>query len=352
MIEAIGTDVPAHVGLGATLHKTDFQIVGIFGCGLGPGSEGHVVVDAQEIDGRLDDVKVAWFHLGIATDRLLVISGHLGIAAEQHRVGEPAVYPMVDDVGSEAVFGTAAGWMHPSHVEGDTDLALAAHFAVGAHGQAMGKQQVMGHLEGDLGSLEARGMLAVLVAQLNDDGRFIMGDPTIDQIAELAETDPGIVFEIMDDAPFQPSALVLEGLGQVPVVQGDRRFDAGGMQGFQQAAIKGHTSLVDGTGALRQDARPGDGEAVGLESQLLHDFNIFLEVMIVIAGLMGGIAIGDLARLGAKTVPDGLALAIGLPSTLDLGGSGGRPPLKTGRELHFTHISSSRKDSVHHTDSY
>jgi hypothetical protein len=46
---------------------------------------------------------------------------------------------------------------------------------------------------------------------------------------------------------------------------------------------------------LRIDARPGDGEAVGLEAEGLHELHVFFVAVVVIVGDVAGVSLVGLA---------------------------------------------------------
>ena len=54
------------------------------------------------------------------------------------------------------------------------------------------------------------------------------------------------------------------------MVERDERADAGGEQVVDETVVEVEACLVDAAASLRQDARPGDREAVRVEAELLH----------------------------------------------------------------------------------
>src|SRR5690606_17249014 len=83
--------------------------------------------------------------------------------------------------------------------------------------------------------------------------------------------------------------------------------------------------------AFRKDARPADGEAIGVGADVvLHQRNVFLVPVIVIVGDVAGVAVLDVAGRVRVRVPDRLALAVLVPRALDLIGRGGRAPEEAG----------------------
>src|SRR5262249_15950528 len=85
--------------------------------------------------------------------------------------------------------------------------------------------------------------------------------------------------------------------------------------------------------ALRKDARPGDGEAIGVGAKRTHERHVLLVSMVVIVGDVSGVAVLDLARRVREGVPDRRTLAVLVPRAFDLVRRGGRAPEKTIGEL-------------------
>ena len=130
----------------------------------------------------------------------------------------------------------------------------------------------------------------------------------------------------VDLDPALPAAeLFLEGLGQVPVVQGDERLDPGFGQRVDQAVVEIESRLVDRGMALRKDPGPGHREPVGVASQVPHQRHVLLIAVVVVAGNVAALRHPSLV---GESVPDRLPLAPLESPTLDLIGRGGDPPGK------------------------
>ena len=106
----------------------------------------------------------------------------------------------------------------------------------------------------------------------------------------------------------------------------DERADAVCHELVNERIVKIDALLVDCAGALGQDTRPGEGEAVVLDAHLLHQRDVLLEPMIVVAGDVAGMAAKDTARFMGEIVPDVSALAVLEGCALDLVGRGRRAP--------------------------
>ena len=66
---------------------------------------------------------------------------------------------------------------------------------------------------------------------------------------------------------------------------------------------------TDRADALRQNARPGEGEAVVFYAQPRHELYVFFDAVIMMAGDIAGVTAVDFARPVGKRIPDGRTLA-------------------------------------------
>ena len=85
-------------------------------------------------------------------------------------------------------------------------------------------------------------------------------------------------------------------------------------------------------GAVGLHARPRDREAVGLEAEGRHQVEVLAPAVVVVAGDVAGVAVGDGAGHAAERVPDRLAAPILVHGPLDLVGGGGGAEAESGRE--------------------
>ena len=121
------------------------------------------------------------------------------------------------------------------------------------------------------------------------------------------------------------------------MVEGHQGLDAVLQQLIAEVLVKFDTGFVDLARALGQDAGPADGKAVGFQAHLFHQGHILPPAVVKINGGIGVLAVGNAAgAVVDQSVPDGLALAVGIPAALDLGGCSGGAPQKVFRE--FGHI--------------
>ena len=166
--------------------------------------------------------------------------------------------------------------------------------------------------------------------------RLVEGDPVVHQVAEIVKEDGGVVQIPVDYLPVTEAALDLQGVGQIPVVDGGVDLNASPLQGGKQAFIIVDPRGVDLTHALRQDAGPGEGQAVGLHAQLFEQGHVPLDVVIGVAADVRDAAVLDLAGQAAEHVPDGWAAPVFKGRAFDLLGGGGHAPDKVfgKRDLH------------------
>ena len=114
----------------------------------------------------------------------------------------------------------------------------------------------------------------------------------------------------------------------------DEGADAGGKQFIDQCVVKIDTLRIDFSGAVGQKTRPGEGEAVVLHAHLLHQCDVFLEAMVMIAGDVAGVALKDLAVFMGKVAPDVAALAVFIGGAFDLVGRSRSAPDEILPEAH------------------
>ncbi len=164
------------------------------------------------------------------------------------------------------------------------------------------------------------------MAQEADAPRLVVGDPVGDAVAQGSADHVGVLHKRLGRGPRRPAAGVLERLGQVPVVEGGKGGDAGLQQPVDQPPVEVQAGLVDSTAAVGQDARPGDGEAIGAQAERLHQGDVFRPAVVVVAGDVAVAAVDDVARRVAEAVPDRLAPPVFVPRPLDLIGASRRAP--------------------------
>src|ERR1700716_858087 len=136
--------------------------------------------------------------------------------------------------------------------------------------------------------LEPRGVAAVFVADVDEGAHLVEGHEVIDAVGEMLGDVAGVGGEGFGGVAGLPAAFVFEGLGEVPMEEGAVGLDVVCEQLVDEAIVEVETLRVGCAGALRIDARPGYGEAVGLEAEGLHDLYVFFVAVVVIVGYVAG----------------------------------------------------------------
>ena len=212
--------------------------------------------------------------------------------------------------------------------EHHADLAGVAASPVCLDGFAVPQQQVVDCLVGVGEVCQPRSMGTEGVTHETGDPGLVDGRPVRHPVAQAAEDLLGVCGKPVRAVAVEPAALVLERLGQVPMVEGGVRLYAGCQQGIHQAVVESQAERVGCAFPLGEDARPGDRKAVALKTQALHEVDVLAPAVIVVGGDIAGLAIGDVVRLVGVAVPDTLTLAVGVPAAFDLVSGGGRAPGK------------------------
>ena len=171
-------------------------------------------------------------------------------------------------MGGADVLGVFDGGAGDGRVFGEA--YLGAGFAVGAdglHSEAVGQAaEVSGLGEGFLRELEAGGVEAVAVAELDEGADLVGGHEVADAVGEVLGYVAGVGCVGLGGLALLPAASVFEGLGQVPVEEGAEGLDSGGEEGVYEAVVEVEAFGVRGAGAGGEDAGPGYGEAEGFEA--------------------------------------------------------------------------------------
>ena len=252
------------------------------------------------------------------------------VDALEQRVEIPAVQHTVVDQSGALVLVARGGWLDRAQVQNDTHPGRASAHVAAHHrrGHAVREQQVVGDawVQGRVG--EAGGVGAGGMAEPRHDPGLVVRYPVVHTVAQPVRDDLRVVGEAVDCLAVGPAATVLQGLGQVPVVERDERPDAALEQELDQAIVEVEPRSVGPPASFRLHARPGHREAVGAQAHLAHQGHVVAGAMIVIVGGLTGAAVGDLARDGGEDVPNALAPPILMRRALDLIGARGRAPEK------------------------
>ena len=109
------------------------------------------------------------------------------------------------------------------------------------------------------------------------------------------------------------------------MIQAQPRFDAGGQQFVDQPVVEGEARFICGSSPLRQHARPGNREPIGLNAQPFHQGDILPVTMVVVARDIAGVVVLYFAVLTVD-VPDTRSSAVFFRCALDLETRGGDTP--------------------------
>ena len=246
----------------------------------------------------------------------------------EHGVEEPAVEVAVGAAGGVFVRGVFR--VARPQVQGDADApALREIAAEEGHGFRMRRHQHVRDADRRREIRLAGGVAPLEVAGEGDDERLVQRDPERDPVSQRSEHGCCVVDEAVGGFWILPAPSVLKCLGKVPVIERDRRGDARVEQLIHEPAVEVQARTVRHAAARGEDARPGDREAVTPEAETLHQPHVVPVPVVVIAGDVAGLPVGDLPGRAAEPVPDRLAAAVLADRTLDLVGSGRRSPHKT-----------------------
>ncbi|GAA2165038.1 hypothetical protein GCM10010403_48700 [Glycomyces rutgersensis] len=248
-----------------------------------------------------------------------------GVLAEEDRVEEDPVRDPVH--GLHGLFFAA----DLGRVEHDRD-PLGPDAAQRLDGEAVREVEVVHGRERGGGLGAARRVVAVAVAEVRRAPRLVEGPPGVDAVGEAGADDRGVVAEALGGLALGPAAAVLKGLREVPVVERRHRLDAGLDELVDEPVVEVEALGVGRSGAVGLDARPGDGEAVGVDAEGLHEGDVLVDPVVVVAGHGAGLAAPGLAGGRREGVPNGLAPAVLGRRALDLvGGRGGSPQEALGK---------------------
>jgi hypothetical protein len=99
------------------------------------------------------------------------------------------------------------------------------------------------------------------------------------------------------------------------MIEAKPRLDIGRNKRVDQAILKSQSGFVRGAAAGWHDPRPRDGKAVGIDTEIAHEADVFGIAMVVVAGDVTGIAVCDSSALPTLHIPDAR------PTTVLVGGA-------------------------------
>ena len=197
----------------------------------------------------------------------------------------------------------------------------------------MGQYGVMTDLvEPGAVELEARGEHTAAMTLLYEGLHLVDREDLAHAIGQFAGDMGRVVAEGLGGVARLPTAALLQGLRQVPVIERREGFDTRGKQLVDQAVVEVEALGIGLASAVGKHARPGDREAIGLRPHPLHQRDVFLVAVIVIDAGLAARAVANAAGLPSERVPDRRTAAVDLGGALDLVGRRRRSPAKAIRE--------------------
>ncbi len=170
------------------------------------------------------------------------------------------------------------------------------------------------------------------MAQEGDAPGFIDRCSGVQAIAEVLADDGGIVAKPASDIAIHPAALVLQGAGQVPVVERGKRLQPPLEHAVDQPIVEVEPGLIYGAGAFGDQPRPGQREAIAFKAGVADQVEILRPAIVVVAGHVAVVGVLHVAGGRRKRIPDGRSPPIGL-ATFDLIGSRGGAKDEIGPEI-------------------
>ena len=164
----------------------------------------------------------------------------------------------------------------------------------------------------------SRRVLARPVPEPRGDPRLVVRDPVGDAVAEPLRDCFGVPDERFRGRARGPAALVLERLRQIPVVQGRERRHPLLEQLVDEPVVEVEPRLVHLAAPFREDARPRDREAEGVEPELAHQPDVVGEAVVEVARDRAALAVPHLPRRRTEPIPDALAAAVLVDGAFDL----------------------------------
>lgn len=105
----------------------------------------------------------------------------------------------------------------------------------------------------------------------------------------------------------RPAARVLQLLGQIPVVERRPGSDAAFEESVDETIVEVQPLGVRGAPSTGLDARPGQGEAVGVQPEAAQEVEVLGQAVVVIAGHVTVVAVVDgPGRMAERVQIDGV----------------------------------------------
>ncbi|MNZ92172.1 hypothetical protein D3C78_1111870 [compost metagenome] len=161
-------------------------------------------------------------------------------------------------------------------------------------------------------------MNAIEMAEPNRTPGFIEGRHRIQPVAQPCHDGLGVTLEGVRRGARGPAAVAHQRQRQVPMIKRRIGLDAARLAAINEAVVKIQPLLVDRTETIGNDARPGDGETIGLDTHVLDEIEILFPAIVMIAGDITIVTPKDMARHVAEGIPDGGLAAIRPGGAFDL----------------------------------
>ena len=177
-------------------------------------------------------------------------------------------------------------------------------------------------------------MTAAEIAHAKETLGLIEGDEMLTPVGIQPGNRCGVVGKPFDTLFIEPAALLEQLVGVIPVEQGHVGFNAVFQHGIDEIGVEFCTFLIQLTGAVGEQTRPADREPVVLDAQLLHQLEIFLVAVVVVAGHIAGMIVFYMTGLMGVHIPNAQTLAAFIPAAFDLIGRGSCTPNEILFECH------------------
>ena len=190
----------------------------------------------------------------------------------------------------------------------------------------------MGGVKRRLDVLFARGVNAIEMRQDDRAPRLVEGRHRVQPVSKAADHSLGIALERVGRRACRPAAVSHQQQRQIPVIERGKGLDAAGLAAIHQPVIEIQALLIQRTDSIRIDTRPGDGEAISFDAELLDQVQIFVKAIVMVAGHVAIVAIVNPTGHVGESVPNGGLAAVSLARTFDLERGSGDAENKISRE--------------------
>ena len=294
-----------------------------------------VVVDAEEVERGVDALLIAGLQVGAGGHLAHVLQHVVRVAAAQQRVEEEAIGQAVGAARRVEVCRVVARRLDRAHAERDAEGAVGV--ALRAHGldrAPVAEHEVVGGAQRRLRVLQPGRMPAGGVADECRDPRLVQGRPVPDAVVQALVDRGGVLGEAFRRIAQRPTALVLEHLRKVPVIEGDPGLDVLCEQCVDQPRVEVDAGFVERPAPVGLEARPGHREAVPADAEPGHQLDVVLVAVVVVVRDVAGVPVLDLAGCVRERVPDRRRATVLPDGALDLVARGCGAPGEARREAH------------------